>query len=46
MAQHMCGLNPRVTAIEIPDAGHYIHDDQPELFAQAVCGFLKAEPTR
>lgn len=46
MAQHMCGLNPRVTTIEIPDAGHYIHDDQPELFAQAVCGFLKAEPTR
>ncbi|XDF37173.1 alpha/beta hydrolase [Paracidovorax avenae] len=42
MAERMRALNPRVEAIEIPDAGHYIHDDQPALFAQAVAGFLRS----
>lgn len=41
MAEHMSTLNPRISTLEIPDAGHYVHDDQPALFAQAVTTFLK-----
>ena len=41
MVAHMQALNPRIAAIEIPDAGHYIHDDQPARFAEAVTAFLK-----
>ncbi|MDP9894941.1 pimeloyl-ACP methyl ester carboxylesterase [Variovorax boronicumulans] len=41
MARHMRTLNPRITTLEIPDAGHYVHDDQPALFAEAVTAFLK-----
>jgi len=41
MVQRMCQLNAHITAIDIPDAGHYVHDDQPELFAHAVRHFLK-----
>lgn len=44
MEQRMLALNPRLRAVAIPDAGHYVHDDQPELFAQAVVPFLKQEP--
>jgi len=44
MVERMCALNPRITGIEIPDAGHYVHDDQPALFHQAVFDFL--EPGR
>lgn len=40
MVQHMCDLNPRIRAVEIADAGHYVHDDQPVRFAEAVRGFL------
>lgn len=43
MVARMRTLNPRIEAIDIPDAGHYIHDDQPERFAQAVTAFLKRE---
>lgn len=43
MAERMRALNPRITTVEIPDAGHYIHDDQPERFAQAVTAFLRTE---
>ncbi|WP_445289301.1 alpha/beta fold hydrolase [Variovorax atrisoli] len=43
MVAHMQALNPRIEALEIPDAGHYIHDDQPEQFAQAVSDFLRRE---
>jgi pimeloyl-ACP methyl ester carboxylesterase len=43
MVARMRALNPRITAVEIPDAGHYIHDDQPALFAQAVRSFLKRD---
>lgn len=46
MAAAMCALNSRIATVEIPNAGHYIHDDQPDLFAQAVTTFLrKEEPT-
>lgn len=31
---------PAVEFIEIPDASHYVHDDQTELYNQAVCKFL------
>lgn len=41
MAQRMRALNPRIATVEIPDAGHYIHDDQPALFAQAITAFLR-----
>ena len=41
MAEHMRALNPRISTLEIPDAGHYVHDDQPALFAEAVTTFLK-----
>lgn len=43
MVQRMRDGNPRIAAVEIPDAGHYIHDDQPALFFQAVAGFLKRD---
>jgi pimeloyl-ACP methyl ester carboxylesterase len=42
MTDHMQALNSRFRAVEIPDAGHYIHDDQPALFARAVTDFLAA----
>lgn len=41
MAKKMCELNPLIKCVEIPDAGHYIHDDQPIEFNQAVIDFLK-----
>jgi len=40
MVERMQALNPRIASIEIPDAGHYVHDDQPALFQQAVSDFL------
>lgn len=43
LAERMRALNPRITTVEIPDAGHYIHDDQPALFAQEVSAFLRRE---
>lgn len=43
MAAHMCELNARIACVEIPDAGHYIHDDQPALFEREVAQFLRRE---
>lgn len=43
MVAEMQGLNPQLQAELIPDAGHYIHDDQPELFRQAVLRFLSPD---
>ncbi|MGB3433705.1 alpha/beta fold hydrolase [Achromobacter sp.] len=40
-AHDMAARNPNVEWIEIAGAGHYIHDDQPEVFNQAVGGFLR-----
>lgn len=40
MAQAMVDANPRLTWTEIADAGHYIHDDQPQAFHAAVRSFL------
>jgi pimeloyl-ACP methyl ester carboxylesterase len=44
MAERMRELNPRIECIEIPGAGHYIHDDQPALFERAVSHFLRNAP--
>ena len=41
MAQAMCDANPRIRWTEIADAGHYIHDDQPEMFQRALEAFLE-----
>jgi pimeloyl-ACP methyl ester carboxylesterase len=40
MAQAMARLNPRIQWREIPDAGHYVHDDQHEAFCREVREFL------
>lgn len=40
MAQAMCDANPRLRWTEIADAGHYIHDDQPQAFFAVLCDFL------
>jgi esterase len=40
MAEHMRTLNPCISTLEIADAGHYVHDDQPEAFCRAVREFL------
>ncbi len=40
-AREMVARNPNVEWIEIEGAGHYIHDDCPAAFAQAVGGFLR-----
>ncbi len=45
MAQAMQALNARIVCREIAGAGHYIHDDQPRAFNQAVCNFLMAPQT-
>lgn len=36
--------NPRVTAIEIPNAGHWIHYDQPEVFIRTIKQFAEELP--
>ncbi|RSE95446.1 alpha/beta fold hydrolase [Achromobacter aegrifaciens] len=40
-ARDMAARNPNVEWVEIEGAGHYIHDDQPAAFEQAVGGFLR-----
>lgn len=40
MVDAMQRLNPRIRSAVVPDAGHYIHDDQPALFHQLVRDFL------
>jgi pimeloyl-ACP methyl ester carboxylesterase len=40
MAQAMAEANPNVRWVEIADAGHYVHDDQPEVFHRVVRAFL------
>lgn len=43
-AEMMCARNGKFRWTEIPDAGHYIHDDQPAVFAQLVADFLGSPP--
>lgn len=40
MAAEMRHLNPRIRETVIDDAGHYVHDDQPDAFNRAVRDFL------
>jgi len=39
-AEAMAARNPLVRWKEVADAGHYIHDDQPEVVKSLVSGFL------
>ncbi|MFF2654944.1 alpha/beta fold hydrolase [Streptomyces sp. NPDC058045] len=39
-ARAMAERNPRVRTLEIPGAGHYVHDDAPDLFSAAIEQFL------
>lgn len=41
MAQRMLDMNPRIREAVIADAGHYVHDDQPQAFEQVVADFLR-----
>ena len=43
MAQSMADANPQVRWMEIADAGHYVHDDQPEVFHRVAREFLLDE---
>ena len=40
MARDMERLNPRIRFKEIPGAGHYVHDDQPDAVCREVAAFL------
>ncbi len=42
VAPSMSARNLNIQWREIADAGHYIHDDQPQLFASCVLSFLTA----
>ena len=42
----MLARNPRLRGREIAGAGHYVHDDQPEAFHQAVAEFLASVGAR
>ncbi|MGP4006857.1 alpha/beta fold hydrolase [Streptomyces sp. 4N124] len=41
-AAAMTTRNPRIHAVEIPGAGHYVHDDAPELFHHHLTRFLRS----
>jgi pimeloyl-ACP methyl ester carboxylesterase len=38
----MAAANPRIRHVAIDGAGHYVHDDQPEVFSRDVWAFLSA----
>lgn len=40
MVRAMQALNPIIRTVDIPEAGHYIHDDQPAMFNAVVADFL------
>ncbi|GAQ59789.1 alpha/beta fold hydrolase [Streptomyces scabiei] len=39
-AAEMARRNPRIRTVEVPGAGHYVHDDAPDLFHDHLAGFL------
>ncbi len=39
-AVKMAEINPRVRVVDIPEAGHFVHIDQPELVLAAIQGHL------
>ncbi len=40
----MLAANPRITGVEIEGAAHYVHDDAPQAFNEAVRSFLLQQP--
>lgn len=40
-AQRMAEVNPTVRVVDIPDAGHFVHIDQPDALLAAVREFLR-----
>jgi pimeloyl-ACP methyl ester carboxylesterase len=38
--QRILALNPRITGVEIPNAGHWVHAEQPELFTKVLKEFV------
>ena len=42
MVERMQSLNPRIQAVAIEGAGHYVHDDQPAVFNGHLRSFLCA----
>ncbi|WP_237536257.1 alpha/beta hydrolase [Streptomyces sp. SID3343] len=40
LAEAMVARRPGATLVEFPDAGHWIHDDEPAGLAQAVAAFV------
>lgn len=38
--QRCLEINPRVQGVEIPEAGHWVHFDQPEAFIKVLTDFL------
>ncbi|WP_218191412.1 alpha/beta fold hydrolase [Enhydrobacter aerosaccus] len=42
-AEAMCKRNPKLRWVEVADAGHYIHDDQPRIFEDHVISFLSGK---
>ena len=40
--QRMLASNPRLRGVEIPNAGHWVHSDQPELFIRALLEFVNS----
>ncbi|MGC9541876.1 alpha/beta fold hydrolase [Streptomyces sp. UG1] len=41
-AAAMARRNPRIHTVDVPGAGHYVHDDAPDLFHDHVTGFLRS----
>lgn len=44
-AEAMAARNANIRWADVPDAGHYIHDEQPVAFARLVMNFLDSEIT-
>lgn len=42
--EQMSARQPRLSWAEVPGAGHYVHDDNPAYFLQAIRGFLRRGP--
>ncbi len=40
--QEILTTNEAFTAVEVDNASHYVHDDQPEVFNEVVVDFIKA----
>jgi pimeloyl-ACP methyl ester carboxylesterase len=38
----MCSRNPRISAVGVENAGHYVHDDAPDVFLAHVTAFLSS----